>query len=165
MYNEKTFPLTYQKGDLLAVTICPDDKMQGFNTPKRYQDFLAYYNTKFNRLFEDSKQFQFYFRLELSEPIGEVSGEGPRLHFHGCIKLCTNLSVFRWLNDVMPDLLIHSRLKIDHIKDQAYMDGWYQYCHKQFVVMPTNSTISNTDWKHLSVLEPGLVELSNSRGG
>lgn len=163
MYDEKkAFQTTYHKGDILAITIKPDDKMQGFGTPRRYQDFVAYYHTKFNRLFEDSKQFSFYFRLELSEPIGDVC-TSPRLHLHGVIKLHTNLSVFKWLNDVMPDLLVHARLKIDRIRDNAYMDGWYEYIHKQFTFMPTNATLSNMDWKYfMGVEESGdLLERSS----
>lgn len=161
MYDEKTFQNTYQKGDLLAVTICPDDKMQGFNTPTRYLDFKSYYCAKLNRLAEDGKLFQYNFRLELSEPIGEVNGEGPRLHLHGVIKLPTNLSVFKWLNDVMPDLLIHARLKIDHIKDEAYLAGWYKYCYKQLPIMPVMATINNQDWYHFTCCapEPGPPEL------
>lgn len=140
MLDEKT-ELTYRKGNLLSVTIQPDDKMQHFNDPKRYQQFMNYYETKLNRLFE-SQIFQFYFRIELSEPIGSVVS-GPRYHLHGLLHLGTNLAVFKWLSDIMPDLLIHARLEIHHIDSQSKLDGWNEYIHKQKDVMPINSYIGD----------------------
>lgn len=146
MLNEKTLQNSYNKGDLLSITIQPDDKLQGFHAPKRYQDFLGFYHTKLNRIFEDSKLFQFYFRLELSEPIGSVQPDhGPRLHLHGFVELLSNLSVFKWLCDIMPDLLVHARLEIHHVKTAAMAQGWHEYIHAQQSTMPVGAVVSNVD--------------------
>lgn len=146
MLNEKTLQNSYNKGDLLSVTIQPDDKLQGFNTPKRYQDFLGFYHTKLNRILEDNKLFQFYFRLELSEPIGSVQPDhGPRLHLHGFVELLTNYAVFKWLCDVMPDLLTHARLEVHHIKSAEMAQGWHEYIHAQETYMPVGAMVSNVD--------------------
>lgn len=141
MLDEKP-ELTYRKGQSLAVTIQPDDSMQGFNSPKRYQDFINYYSVKLDRLFAEKKNFTFYFRIELSEPIKSVTAP-PRLHLHGVVNLLTNMSVFKWLCDVMPDLLLHARLEITHIDSLSKACGWNEYIHKQKEVMPVNAFIGD----------------------
>ena len=96
MYDENTLSteIVYNPGDTLAVTIAPDDKIQQFLKVSRYSDFYEYYREKFTQF--THIHFDHWFRIELSEPIGEVQSEGPRLHLHGVIKLKTKLAVFNF---------------------------------------------------------------------
>lgn len=145
MFDENTHTCVYNDGDLLAVTIAPDDTMQQYRKPKRYNEFVTFYSTKLNRLFGESKLFDYWFRIEASEPIGQVQTDGPRLHLHGMVKLKKPLSVHKWLVDIMPDLLQHSRMEIRHIKDKECRDGWIAYCNKQRRFMPLTNDIGNID--------------------
>lgn len=147
MLDKKTPRMVkYNEGDTLSITIKPDDKLQGdFNKTggiERLLDFYNYYNTKLNRLM-NPKHYTFWFRVELSEPIGEDVHNQPRFHLHGYIKLKTKHAVFIWLTEVMPDLLIHARLQINHLIDDEN-NSWIEYCKKQHLYIPRNqSTISN----------------------
>lgn len=140
MYDENSHTCTYNIGDTLAVSINPDDKVQSFLSKDRVSNFYTYYKTKFDRM--ESKHFEHWFRIELSEPIGTVTSEGPRLHLHGVIKLKTRLGVYKWLLTVMPDLLQHARLQIDKLPDNR-VAGWLQYCLKQTNIVPDNFWLSN----------------------
>lgn len=137
MFDEK---IVYNVGDRLSVTIAPDDKVQQFLKVNRLSEFYDYYKAKFEKL--DSKNFNHWFRIELSEPIGEIQSEGPRLHLHGYVELKTRLGVFNWLLTIMPDLLQHARLEIHHL-DDTKLDGWINYCIKQAKIMPSNCWLSN----------------------
>lgn len=141
MYDEKsTHELTYKIGTVLAVSINPDDKVQQFLTKDRVSDFYTYYKSKFERM--DPKHFDHWFRIEISEPIGTVTSEGPRLHLHGVIKLKTRIGVYKWLIDIMPDLLQHARLQIDQCPPER-IPGWLKYCIKQAEIVPDNFWLSN----------------------
>lgn len=140
MLNEKT-QLTYNQGDILAVTIAPDDKIQQYHKANRVQEFLDYFASKFQQL--ESKNFNHWFRIELSEPIGEKISTMPRLHLHGIIHLKTKLSVYKWLLNVMPDLLQHSLLSIKHIKSQPQLHDWEDYCAAQILYLPQHFYFTN----------------------
>lgn len=132
---------TYNNGDVLAITIAPNDHLQHFYKQNRFSAFYNHYNEIFSRL--DSKLFSWNFNIELSEPIGEkIDTKGPRLHLHGTFILKKKLSVYKWLLDIMPILLKDSLLSIKHIKDGDQYVGWVNYCLKQSTYMPTN-IISN----------------------
>lgn len=131
---------TYNTGDVLAITIAPDDKIQQFNKVNRVQEFLDYFASKLSKLQAD--HFDHWFRIELSEPIGQIQSEGPRLHLHGIIVLKSKLSVYKWLLTIMPDLLQHSRLEIHHLDNQKY-PGWVTYCTKQIQYLPKHFFFSN----------------------
>lgn len=138
--------VTYNEGDILAVTIKPDDKIQGdfikTNGIERLLDFYNYYNTKLTRLM-NPKHYTYWFRIEISEPVGKDVKNQPRFHLHGTIKLKTKHAVFIWLTEVMPDLLIHALLHINHLIEDENK-SWIEYCKKQHLYIPRNqSTISN----------------------
>lgn len=142
MYDEINDSKTvYHQGDLLAVTIAPDDKVQGYLGKERYSNFVKYYSTKFERL-SDPKEYDYWFRIELSEPIGEVKSEGPRLHLHGLVRLKTKNAVFKWLYMIMPDLLQHAILNIKHCSEDR-VSGWLAYCNKQNEYIPKPGYLSN----------------------
>lgn len=154
MLDKKT--TKYNPGDLLAVTIKPDDKIQGsFNVEPpsaRMLSFNQYYHEKLARLMgpKDSHPFDYWFRLEISEPIGDDVYTNPRMHLHGVVRINSKYGVFKWLMDVIPDLLIHARLQIGHITD---LPGWLEYCTKQQEYIPkgmallSNCTHNPRDWK------------------
>lgn len=144
MFDEKSHACVYNTGDVLAITIAPNDSVQHYRNAKRYQQFLTYYSQKLNRLFE-TKYFSYWFRVEASEPIGQVQTEGPRLHLHGLLHMKKNLSVFLWLTDIMPDILQHARMEIRHIKDESCGKGWIEYCMKQKKYMPSQNAMSSID--------------------
>lgn len=141
---ENDHTLTYNAGDILSVTIAPEDKQQFFGKTNRVQLFHQLYHEQLTKLF-DTKFFDYWFRIELSEPINEVKFDGPRLHLHGVIKLKDKLSVFKWLSYVMHGLLKNAILKINHIDSKDKLEGWIGYCIKQIRYMPTGSFISNND--------------------
>lgn len=139
---ENDHTLVYNAGDVLSVTIAPEDKLQFFGKQDRVTTFKQLYHDKVTRLF-DTKYFDYWFRIELSEPINEVKFDGPRLHLHGVIKLKQKLSVYKWLTYIMNGLLSHAILKINHIKDKPMLEGWIKYCIKQIHYLPIDSYISN----------------------
>lgn len=160
MYDEKTpsTQLTYNIGDILAITIAPDDKVQQFLSKTRVQDFHEYYSKKFEHF--KPQHFNHWFRIEISEPIGEISNQGPRLHLHGVIELKTKYSVFTFLLTIMPDLLQHARLEIHHLKDDKQHIGWIRYCKKQQDLLPVNFCLTNyTDIHDNDITRPkGNIE-------
>lgn len=147
MYDEKSASdsseLKYREGDILAVSINPDDKLQCYLNKDRYNSFREYYSKKFDRL-DNPTMYDYWFRIELSEPIGTVTGEGPRLHLHGIVILKTKMAVFNWLYLVMPDLLQHARMEIHHCQPEG-IEGWIRYCNKQKDYIPKSGYLSNHD--------------------
>lgn len=144
MFDEKTHTCVYNTGDVLAITIAPDDSLQYYRNGKRYQQFLTMYSNKLQRLF-DPKYYSYWFRIEASEPIGQVQTDGPRLHIHGILHMKKNISVNLWLIDIMPDILQHARMEIRHIKDEPTGKGWIEYCLKQKKYMPSANEMASID--------------------
>lgn len=145
MYDEK---IKYNDGDILAVTIKPDDYLQGEHLKQsasaRIMEFYQFYSQKLSRLMQNKQQchYDYWFRIEISEPIGENVCAVPRMHLHGIIRLNTRYSVMTWLLEVMPDLLVHARLQISHIQEPK--QAWIEYCRKQSRYIPKGcATISN----------------------
>ena len=136
---EKTLECFYKKKQLYAVTISPDDKHQFFYKSDRLKKFINLYN----ELTVDLKtiyKIDYYFKVELSEPRGEISSQGPRLHLHGWIYMPYEHSVFKFLEIIMPRLLQHARLEITQLNDY---ESWDKYIHKQSHIFKQNNTISN----------------------
>lgn len=144
MFDEKSHTCVYNKGDVLAITIAPDDQLQYFRNPKRYMQFIGVYSSKLQRLFEP-KYFAYWFRVEASEPIGQIQTEGPRLHLHGLLHMKKNISVSLWLLDIMPDILHHARIEVRHIRDISTGHGWIDYCKKQKSYMPSMNAMASID--------------------
>lgn len=156
----------YEMGHILSVTIAPDDHMQGDfikqKPSERIMEFYQLYSQKMDRIMNvnDRSHFDYWFRVEISEPIGNQVLFPPRLHLHGIIRLNTRYSVLMFLLNVIPDLLIHSRLQINHL---AYHEGdikrWIEYCRKQTKYIPkgcstiTNQTSEVETWLGLQVSE------------
>lgn len=139
MYDEKS-TITYRPGDKLSFTIAPDDKVQQFLKAQRVPEFYDYYKTKFDKL--DTKHYSYWFRIEVSEPIGEIKSEGPRLHLHGILHLKTRYAVFNFLIQFMPDILQHALIKVNHLTEET-TPGWINYCNKQSDIVPSNFWLSN----------------------
>lgn len=135
----------YNAGDLLAVTISPNDKIQCFHNSERYMKFHEFYTHKLKRLFT-KHEIKYHFRIELSEPIGpKIDTQGPRLHLHGIIQLDEDKDVFFWLCQAMPDLLQSSILSVKHIKTSEQYDGWMKYIKKQKQSMPSSAYIQSDE--------------------
>lgn len=150
MYLEKNPSINYNIGDLLAVTIAPDDQHQFVNKPDRYQSYAEYMFAKCCRIFADTEQFDFWMKTEISEPIGQTIKTYPRLHNHGMVRLKTKKAVRTWLGIIMPDLLDHAILSIKTIKTQAQYDGWVKYCNKQNSIMGSAAMSNLTDITYLT---------------
>lgn len=127
---------TYNMGDVLAITISPDDHRQYYYNKRRYELFVEYYRT---RLFDtlNSSLYDWYFTIELSEPIGKnISTKGPRLHLHGILKLKKRLAVHKFLLELFPLMLLDSNMTIKHIKSYDACETWFKYISKQRKYMP-----------------------------
>lgn len=160
---EKHFHLTkrtYHKGDCLTFTLNPDDTHQHFCQDRRLNNFYKQFRDAFQEIFKDSDRFAYWVKIEISEPIGAMAGNGPRLHLHGFIKLHTNYAVCSFLTNCLPELLHYGRVKINHANDVNKFDGWHTYCNKQNDIIPTNTVISNiTDDYVTDTLRPkGIIE-------
>lgn len=127
--------LTYTESTLYSVTIQPNDQYQFFRTPERYSKFHELYDSKFKRLFQKFK-IRYQFRIELSEPIGDIDTNGPRLHLHGLLELKTTSHVFLWLCDLLPDLLHNGRVTVHQIDSLQKFNGWLAYISKQQNYIP-----------------------------
>lgn len=147
MLDENDPCVKYNEGDILSITVAPDDHLQGDfikqKPSERIMEFYQFYSQKMDRLMNvnDRSHFDYWFRVEISEPIGNQVLFPPRLHLHGIIRLNTRYSVLMFLLNVIPDLLIHSRLQINHIIDPT---TWIAYCRKQVRYIPKGcATITN----------------------
>lgn len=139
----------YNTGDILAITIAPDNTCQRYCHKNRYPLFYQEYIDLTTKIFPP-KLFEYEFRIELSEPVGKEVKNGPRLHLHGYVKLNKKASVFHFLLNSMPMMLGHNLLSIKHINEVDKLKGWYNYMDKQKAYMPSQSVISNyVDTKEL----------------
>lgn len=139
---ENDHSLKYNVGDIISVTIKPDDQLQYFGKPKRFNSFYELYCQKITRVFP-VEHYDYWFRIELSEPINDISGQGSRLHLHGIVTFKSKISVFKFLLNGMTEMLSHALLKINHIQTSEMMIGWKTYCIKQIAYLPKNGYISN----------------------
>ncbi len=131
----------YNANDFLAITIAPDDSLQYFNVQGRYAKFYEKYQHIFSKL---PRTINYWFRIELSEPIGKtINTHGPRLHLHGIMHLKNKTSVFSFLCSVMPMLLKDAILSISHIKNIKQFDGCVGYMRIQEPYMPKQSEFTN----------------------
>lgn len=145
MLDEKTHTSVYNSGDLLAITIAPNDKIQSYQSAERFVKFHDFYETKLKRIFT-KHEIPFHFRIELSEPIGKkIDTQGPRLHLHGIIQLDEDKDVYFWLCQAMPDLLQSSILSVSHIRTSQEYDGWIKYINKQKQTMPSSAFIQSSE--------------------
>lgn len=133
MLEKNTHTCTYNKGDVLAFSFNPNDKHQWSSHPKRYEQFVQYYEPLIEKLFDT---FNHYFTIELSEPIGEMITNFPRLHFHGIIHLSKPIHVFKFLLNIMPIISETSTISIKHIKTIDQYNGWIDYISCQQIYMP-----------------------------
>lgn len=139
MSEKLKLDLKYKKNTVYAVTIQPDDKHQYFRSPTRFSKFLDHMNSLLVPLI--SSKIDFYFIIELSEPIGTVTGQGSRLHLHGVINLKATESVYRFLLNHLSDFLLCGRLEISEVHD---LDAWWTYIHKQKTIFKNHdNTLSN----------------------
>lgn len=147
---------TYNVGDVLAITISPDDHLQYYYNKRRYELFVEYYNKRiFNTL--KATLYDWYFSVELSEPIGKnINTKGPRLHLHGILKLKKRLSVFKYLLEVFPQMLIDSNMTIKHIKSSDACKSWFNYIEKQEKYMPQYNFTNFTNREFIQQLFPDV---------
>lgn len=153
MLDEKK-DLFYEKDKWYAITIAPDDRLQWFKDKKRYNHFYEYYRKLLIDLF-DAKHYEYYFRIEASEPRGEIQSSGPRLHLHGYLKMKSKSAVFQLLVHALCQLLEHSRLEVTICND---VTAWWDYIHKQEMYMPIESWISNYDEPE-TFYQKGLMQI------
>lgn len=132
--------LVYKKGQCFAVTIAPIDQNQHFNASDRCQKchnhLQQVFNSMVKRYCKMHKHIEWWFRLELSEPIGKTVTSGPRFHWHGIIHLKDEAGVYIWLCDLMTALLEDGILSIHHITTNRRYEDWERYCLKQFEYLP-----------------------------
>lgn len=142
--SEERDGVKYKDGHWYSLTIKPDDKFQCTSDITAYARILTFYqlySAKMERLFP-AKHFEYYFRIEISEPIGRDVCTPPRLHLHGKVFIKDRFGVLHWLLMAVPDLLIHARLQIGVLEDHT---KWDNYIHKQSRFIPKDySTITNT---------------------
>ena len=134
----KNIEVKYNKNTPYAITIQPDDKHQYFRSPTRMDKFKNYINEFLLSL--PTVKIDYYFVIELSEPIGTVTSQGPRLHAHGVIYMNSNHSVYKFLLDIMPIWLTSARLEISKLNDVSY---WVNYIHKQQHIFKKTKPLSN----------------------
>lgn len=131
----------YNANDFLAITIAPEDSVQYFNIQGRYTKFYEKYQNIFSKL---PRTINYWFRIELSEPIGKtINTHGPRLHLHGIMHLKNKAAVFSFLCSVMPMFLKNAILSISHIKNMPQFDGCTKYMLKQKQYLPKQSEFTN----------------------
>lgn len=154
--------ISYQQGDILSITIAPDDHLQFFGLPKRYSSFADLYKAKIARIFAHPLCYDYWLRIELSEPIGVVHQcGGARLHLHGILILKEKVSVYRFLLDHLTELCQHARLEINHIKSAPQLEGWVLYCEKQKKYMPTDAVITNCEIKNIIIQDTSAGPIAN----
>jgi len=128
---------------MLAVTIKPIENLQHFGACDRHEKCHAHLQQAFNSMVKRysklHKHVPWWFRMELSEPIGkDIHSNGPRFHWHGLIYLKDEMGVYIWLCDLMPVLLALGSLHVSHITTQSMYTDWISYCLKQQLYLPKN---------------------------
>lgn len=126
----------YRGSNWFTLNISPDDRHQYYGSEVRHTSFRKYIHTLMLDL--PKYKIDYILHFELSTPFGAMTAgyQGPRWHCHGIIRLRNKVSLFNWLNYVLPMLLKENKIEVDSIQDSSI---WEAYCKK------------DSDW---SVLEP-----------
>lgn len=162
MLGKNPHTCTYNKGDILAVTISPDDKHQWATHTKRYEMFVQYFEPILDKLLSG---FNHYFTIELSEPIGDTIKTYPRLHLHGIIHLSKPIHVFKFLLTILPTINETSLYSIKHIKTIDSYNGWIDYINCQQQYMPTKVITNYVEPTQFHDNAKAIIEEHSTRKG
>lgn len=118
--------ITYAPHRLYSFTINADDSHQYFAHSQRLDKCRTYY---FEKLMEGLNPYADYVAyFELSEPIGNITSEGPRAHIHGTFILRSNKLTRQFLLYGIYALRKQCHLNIDTI---THVCTWAEYLLKQ----------------------------------
>lgn len=127
---------SYEVDKPYAITIAPDNNKQFYRSPQRLTKFRTY---MYELLLPLTCLYKFH--IEISEPIGDISGQGPRLHAHGIITFRKKKEISEFLVMGLPLLLTNNLINISVINDK---DIWNNYMNKQSLFKDNYRLITNT---------------------